>query len=100
MSDCFDFDDYDPSDWDDIELDNYGKWTTRKGDCLRICNMETSHILNCISFLRRKYSHSRSIDAERKLQEFKIEICFRDYCERNKDSIPVFVEPKRKLFNR
>ena len=33
---------------------NAGIWVTKEGKALKICEMQTSHIKNCINFLKRK----------------------------------------------
>lgn len=39
-------------------------WTTKDGNVLEISEMETSHIVNCINFLKKRMDEAESEDDE------------------------------------
>lgn len=68
------WDDYKDDYLDDLFLydDSYDVWTTKDGDMIKLQDMTTEHIENCLRMLRRYYNECGWIDA------FEEELAMRD----------------------
>lgn len=79
------------------------KWTTKNGKTLEISKMETSHILNCIKMLKRKYDHGYIM---RQFGFSDGEIMYYDEAQEDiteqsiEEVFPIYVSLKKELENR